>query len=147
MLIFELAALGTCDCPGVIGAMLGGGHGRLQGRYGLLLDQMLSARVILHNGTVVTASTTQNPDLFWGLRGAGHNLGIVTEATIQIYPVSNGGNHYNAVTFYEDYQLESIFGAMNNITLPELSSAYVMFFSEQSGRVSTQYGSAVEDVS
>ena len=121
--------------------MLGGGHGRLQGKYGLLLDQLTNARVILHNGTVVTASESQNPDLFWGLRGAGHNFGVVVEATLKIYPVGSGsaGNHYNAVTFYEDYQLESIFGAMNNITLPELCSAYVMFFSEKNGRVSLIY--------
>lgn len=114
----------------MIGALLGGGHGRLQGKYGLLLDQLSSARIILHNGTIVTASTSQNADLFWGIRGAGHNFGVVTEATIKIYPVDNGGNHYNAVTFYDDWQLEDIFSAMNNVTLPERSSAYVMFFHE-----------------
>lgn len=130
-------ALGTCDCPGVIGALLGGGHGRLQGKYGLMADQLVNARVILHNGTIVTASSSQNVDLFWALRGAGHNFGVVSQATMTIYPVENGGNHYNAVTFYEDYQLESIFGAMNNITLPERSSAYVMFFNTANG-VNTQ---------
>lgn len=130
-------ALGTCDCPGVIGAMLGGGHGRLQGLYGLIADQLLSAKLIKADGSIETVTQSSNPDLFWALKGAGHNFGIVVEATLRIYPASNASMHYNVVTFYEEWQLETIMGTMNNITLPDRASAYVMFFSEPS--VQRQY--------
>jgi FAD/FMN-containing dehydrogenase len=59
--------------------MLGGGHGLLQGHYDLLADNLISARMVLANGTAVTVSSESNPDLFWAIRGAGHNFGIVTE--------------------------------------------------------------------
>ncbi|KAI5808470.1 hypothetical protein DFH27DRAFT_539346 [Peziza echinospora] len=141
--------LGTCDCPGVIGALLGGGHGRLQGMYGLLLDQLVSARIILHDGSIIEASDSQNPDLFWGLRGAGHNFGVVMSVVLKVYPVEVGGFHYNAVTYYEDWQLESIFTLMNSITLPDRASAYVLFFSDAAGKsyiaIDFTYAGRVED--
>lgn len=65
--------------------MLGGGHGILQGQYGLLADQLIQARLVLANGSVVTVSNDSNPDLFWAVKGAGHNFGIVTEYTYRIY--------------------------------------------------------------
>ena len=65
--------------------MLGGGHGLLQGYYGLVADQMLEARVVLADGTLVTASPAENGDLFWALQGAGHNFGIVTSLKIKVY--------------------------------------------------------------
>ena len=64
-----------------MGVALGGGHGTLQGHYGLLADQIVAARIVLGNGKAVTASKKKNSDLFWALRGAGHNFGIVTEVT------------------------------------------------------------------
>jgi FAD/FMN-containing dehydrogenase len=64
--------------------MLGGGHGLLQGHYGLLSDNLISARMVLANGTAVTVSSESNPDLFWAIRGAGHNFGIVTEFEYKI---------------------------------------------------------------
>lgn len=67
--------------------MLGGGHGFLQAKYGLLADQLLEARVVLANGTVVTVSNSSHADLFWAIRGAGHNFGIVTEFEYKIYDV------------------------------------------------------------
>lgn len=68
-----------------MGVALGGGHGTLQGHYGLLADQIVAARVVLANGKVVTVSKKKNSDLFWALRGAGHNFGIVTEVTYKVY--------------------------------------------------------------
>jgi FAD/FMN-containing dehydrogenase len=55
------------------------------GRYGLASDQLISARVVLANGTAITVSEEANLDLFWALRGAGHNFGIVTHAKIKVY--------------------------------------------------------------
>ena len=76
---------GACDCVGFTSPMLGGGHGWLQGRYGLMLDNLVSARVVLADGTAITVDKTQSPDLFWGLRGAGHNFGVVTSVVYRIY--------------------------------------------------------------
>ena len=52
--------------------------------------------MVLWDGSVIEASATENPDLFWGMRGAGHNFGIVTELTFKSWPQENGGLHYNA---------------------------------------------------
>jgi hypothetical protein len=64
--------------------MLGGGHGWLQGRQGLLADNLISARLVLANGSAITVSETDHTDLFWALRGAGHNFGIVTSFEYKI---------------------------------------------------------------
>lgn len=71
----------------MLGPMLGGGHGFLQGQHGLLADQLVEARIILANGTALTVSQDTQPDLFWAIRGAGHNFGIVTEFKYKIYDV------------------------------------------------------------
>lgn len=62
---------------GIGGLSLHGGYGYSSRLHGLALDNLVSADVVIANGTLVTASTTQNPDLFWALRGAGSSFGIV----------------------------------------------------------------------
>jgi hypothetical protein len=64
--------------------MLGGGHGWLQGQQGLLADNLISLRLVLANGSAITVSETEHEDLFWALRGAGHNFGIVTSFEYKI---------------------------------------------------------------
>ncbi|KAH7317941.1 hypothetical protein BKA65DRAFT_609543 [Rhexocercosporidium sp. MPI-PUGE-AT-0058] len=71
---------------GHIGFLLGGGSSALMGMHGLAIDALISARVVTATGRVVTASTTENEDLFWALKGAGQYFGIVTEATVKIFP-------------------------------------------------------------
>ncbi|OJJ65639.1 hypothetical protein ASPBRDRAFT_201665 [Aspergillus brasiliensis CBS 101740] len=70
----------------ILGPFLGSGHSVLQGAYGFADDNFVSAKVALHDGTVITASATKNQDLFWDLRSAGHNLGIVLEFEVRIFP-------------------------------------------------------------
>ena len=114
---------------GASGAVLGGGHGRLQGKHGLSADALLNVRMILWDGSIIEASATENPDLFWGLRGAGHNFGIVTEMTFQTWPQENGGMHYNAAMTFTSDSLEGILETVNDI-IPDQDPALAidMFF-------------------
>jgi hypothetical protein len=69
----------TLNQIGAAGATLGGGYGWLTGQYGLAIDNLLWARMILADGSIVTASKEEHPDLFWAIRGAGQSFGVAIE--------------------------------------------------------------------
>ncbi len=80
--------LGACPTVGTSGLALGGGLVDLSGRYGAACDNLLSAELVTADGRTVVASATQNPDLFWAIRGGGGNFGIATSLEYQLYPVT-----------------------------------------------------------
>merc|ERR1719359_1209272 len=81
------AVTGNAHCVGVGGWLLGGGFGPLSPKHGLGVDNLLSAKVVLADGSLVTADERSNADLFWALKGGGGNFGIVCEFTFKLHPV------------------------------------------------------------
>ena len=111
---FDLAAqahglatpLGINSTTGVAGLTLGGGFGWLSRKYGMTVDNLLSADVVTADGRQLRASEKENADLFWGLRGGGGNFGVVTSFEFQLHPV--GPNVLSGLIVYPFAQAKQV---------------------------------------
>jgi hypothetical protein len=85
---FGLACpVGVVSHTGVGGLTLGGGMGRLQRKHGFTIDNLLSVDLLTADGRLVRAGEEENADLFWGIRGAGPNFGVVTSFEFRLHPI------------------------------------------------------------
>jgi len=130
---FGLATTGgTVSNTGIAGLTLGGGLGWLMGKHGLSIDNLVSADVITADGTFRQASATNNPDLFWALRGGGGNFGVVTSLEYRLHSVTQilGGlvlypldQARDMLRFYRDFCP----------TLPDEAEAYAALLTAPQG--------------
>lgn len=89
---------GEISVTGIAGLTLGGGVGYLRRKYGLSIDNLLSVTMVTAEGKYVRASAEENPELFWGLRGGGVSLGVITSFEYRLHPV--GPDVMTLSTFY-----------------------------------------------
>jgi FAD/FMN-containing dehydrogenase len=87
--------VGVVGHTGVAGLTLGGGVGRLQRRFGLTIDSLRAVELVTADGRLVRASADEEPELFWGMRGAGANFGVVTRLELELHPF--GGTLHRGV--------------------------------------------------
>src|SRR5678815_5451960 len=111
--------LGINSTTGVAGRTLGGGFGWLTRLHGLTIDNLLSARVVMADGSVRTASAREEPELFWALRGGGGNFGIVTSFEFALHPT--GPEVYAGFVVYPFAQARQVLRAWRDFcaTAPE----------------------------
>lgn len=105
-----MTPLGIATTTGIAGLTLGGGYGWTVGELGLACDNVAWIEVVTADGNVVECSAEQNPELFWGMRGAGQNFGIATQIEYRLHPLSKvyGGPLFFPLSaeimhFYEDF--------------------------------------------
>ena len=117
---------GFISSTGVAGLTLGGGIGYLTRQFGLTIDNLLSADVVLADGQIVTADEHNHADLFWALRGGGGNFGVVTSFEFRAHPVKTV---YAGPTFWPLEQTAEVLKAYQSFILkaPEYVNGFFAF--------------------
>ncbi|RYP18019.1 hypothetical protein DL767_009911 [Monosporascus sp. MG133] len=151
---FEIQ-LGTASCPGMVGVTLGAGVGPWGGVHGLLIDALLSLRVVTAGGRVINVSKKSYPDLFWAFRGAGANFGIVVSATYKlqeqvnegeslvadvIIPAEKNASYFELLQSYdgslpENLSISSFITYNWTIDAPQITASWAYIGPEADGRI------------
>ncbi|NKX55835.1 FAD-binding oxidoreductase [Arthrobacter mobilis] len=119
---------GFVSSTGVGGLTLGGGvSGYLSRRFGLTVDNLISADVVLADGSLVTADAEHHPDLFWALRGGGGNFGVVTSFRFRCHDIGEHGNIIGGPVFYDVADLPDVMRWYRELlpSLPEELSGWI----------------------
>jgi len=118
---------GNCNCVGTLGAILGGGYGNLMGLNGFGVDTVISINYVNTAGNLLTIGPNSS-DLWWALRGAGPNFGIVTSAVVKSTPVAQKDSKawLGGIIFTED-KLESVVSAINDLKLEPQMNIFMYF--------------------
>ncbi|KAI1459593.1 FAD-binding domain-containing protein [Annulohypoxylon moriforme] len=118
--------VGNCPAVGLIGLTIGAGVSPFQGLFGLMIDCLRSVRLITADGDIVEASDHINSDLFWGIRGAGANFGIITSATYQLHKAVNNAQCFTADAIFPVSMTNAYFDVLQSFEdkiPPELAIA------------------------
>ncbi|CAI6333726.1 unnamed protein product [Periconia digitata] len=107
---------GNCHCVSLAGPGLGGGHGMLQGRHGLISDNFVSLKLVTADGTITKVD--KDHELWWAMQGAGHNFGIVTSITSKIYDTNRPLWAYASFIFTGD-KVEELYTNINEKLLKD----------------------------
>ncbi|KAF2260278.1 FAD binding domain-containing protein [Lojkania enalia] len=125
-----LVATGNCNCVGTLGAYLGGGYGNLMGLFGFGVDNIISMRVATADGKLQTVSASSNPELFWAMRGAGPNFGIVTSAVVKSKPATpNERSAWTGALIFTPDKLEQVVQAIQDLDLKPEMNVFLYFIS------------------
>ncbi|KAK7909000.1 FAD-binding domain-containing protein [Apiospora marii] len=129
---------GSCSCVGMTGAGLGAGVGRLQGLEGLMIDAVQSVRIVTADGKVLEASEESNADLFWGIRGAGANFGVIVSTTFKLQPLYNDGVWTTADLIFPGDRNVSYFDLLDKLhpLPPQLTIETIMSYNSTLKQVS-----------
>ena len=120
---------------------MGGGIGFFSGYFGLMIDSLLSVKMVTASGDIVEASESSNPDLFWAVRGAGANFGIITSATYKLHEQVNNGQVFYADLIYPASAKEGYFDALQALGAdwpPALGTCSGVFWEPNSNSVSPE---------
>lgn len=104
--------IGVIGHTGVAGLTLGGGVGRLQRHFGLTIDNLTAVELVTADGRLIRGTADEEPELFWGLRGAGWNFGIATAFEFRLQPFS--GTLHRGVLTYRTSRLPEVWGTFND---------------------------------
>jgi FAD/FMN-containing dehydrogenase len=110
---------GVISTTGIAGLTLGGGLGWLMAKYGLAMDNLLSAEIVTASGDIVRASKEENADLFWGLQGGGGNFGAVSWLEYRLHPVGKVTSGLIAYPFERARDVLKFFREITSAGLPD----------------------------
>jgi FAD/FMN-containing dehydrogenase len=110
---------GVISTTGIAGLTLGGGLGWLMAKYGLAMDNLLSAEIVTASGDIVRASKEENADLFWGLQGGGGNFGAVSWLEYRLHPVGKVTSGLIAYPFERARDVLKFFREVTSAGLPD----------------------------